>query len=310
MLLVAVPAWSASTRLSLNGAQETLVQEFTAPPVWRKGALDVYAPRKPLSDPNFSWAAGYIWNHGLVGSKEVWPARGKRFPGWTSNRNANSDPNGDMIEQLGARSPLTWAETLNFTATPMPKDLVAGIDPRDPTGYMSASITSFPYSQRYGVFAMVAKLPGGNGIWPAFWLMPVDRSWPPEIDIMEVLGREGKTLYTTIHVNGKKGKEARGHGTETGLDLSANFHEYAVDWGPKEIKWYFDRKLVFTQPTPDEFHKPFYVIANVAVGLPDNWGGAPDESTRFPATMKVKSIRAWQRPAYAKAPKHKAKTKK
>jgi beta-glucanase (GH16 family) len=122
----------------------------------------------------------------------------------------------------------------------------------------------------------------------------VDKSWPPEIDIMEVIGRQPSTLYTTVHF----GKVAHGHGTDTHLDLSADFHEYAVDWGPNSIDWYFDRKLVFSEPTSSELHKPCYILANLAVGKPAGWGGAPDGTTKLPSTMKIASIRAWQRLDY------------
>ena len=292
----------AEPTLSVHGARPTLVENFTKRTVWRRGQLDASAPTKPLNDKSFSWSAGYIWNHPEVSATpQKWQEKpsGAAFPAWTSNGNANTDPNGDMIRKLGDnRSPLKWTGTLDFTVNKMPADLVPTIGPEDSKDYLGASIASFPYAQRYGVFAMVAKLPKGRGVWPAFWLMPADKSWPPELDIMEVIGKEPSTLYTTLHIKTPQGDSAKAFGTKTNLDLSKEFHEYAVDWGPKEIKWYFDRKQVFVQPTPDSFHQPFYIIANIAVGKPQNWGGAPDDSTILPATMKVKSIHAWQRPEY------------
>lgn len=297
--LKAEPPLNTENILSLDGAVETLRQDFKEAPEWRQGGTQVYASPKPLTDPDFSWTAGYIWNHPPLGARAPWPQPKRNFPAWTSNGNANADPNGDMIKKIGpSRSPLIWDKTLRLIARPMPEDLALTIDKPDPRDYLSASITSFPYSQQYGVFAMSAKLPIGNGIWPAFWLLPVDKSWPPELDVMEVIGREPTKLYTTIHIG--KGRPAIGKGTDVKIDLSADFHEYAVDWGPETIKWYFDRKLVFTQPTPPEFHKPFYILANLAVGKPENWGGAPDKTTKFPATMEIAYIRAWQRPGYIK----------
>ena len=198
----------------------------------------------------------------------------------------------------GGRSPLSWAGTLNITARKMPDDLAATIDKTDPRDYLSGAITTFPFAQLYGVFAMSAKIPTGHGLWPAFWLLPADKSWPPELDIMEVIGREPTILYTTTHT---KTSKANGHGTKTGVDLGAAFHEYAVDWGPEEIKWYFDRKLVFSQPTPLELKTPCYVLANLAVGKPSSWGGAPDAVTQFPATMQIAYIRVWQRNSYIQA---------
>lgn len=302
-LLGALPSPApAAPRLSLKGARPTLTEDFRTAPNWRPGALDVSAPAAPFTDPNFSWAAGYLWNHGIVGLQERWPARGKRFPAWTANNNANADPNGDLIEQMGQQlAPLKWTGTLDLIADEMPQALASTIGPDIPQGYMGASIVSFPYSQRYGVFAMVAKVPTEQGVWPAFWLMPVAKTWPPELDIMEVIGKEPYSLHTTLHTKSPTGHVAAGHATRLQKKLSEDFHEYAVDWGPKQVHWYLDRELVFSQPTPESLHQPFYILVNIAVGKPDQWGGAPDATTRLPATMQVRSIRVWQRPEYQAA---------
>jgi beta-glucanase (GH16 family) len=178
----------------------------------------------------------------------------------------------------------------------MPPDLAAAIN--KPRPYMSAAISSFPYAQQYGVFVISAKLPSGHGLWPAFWLVPADKSWPPEIDIMEVIGREPTTLNTSVHMSSPKGQTVQGNAFDTHTDLSTGFHEYAFDWGPDKMNWYFDRKLVFSAPTPAELHKPCYIIANLAVSRPDGWGGAPDDTTKLPASMDVAYIKVWQRPDY------------
>jgi len=115
---------------------------------------------------------------------------------------------------------------------------------------------------------------------------------------MEVLGIQPSTLHTTVHTNIPSKNMEHGQGAVTHLDLSAAFHECAVDWGPERIDWYFDRKLVYSQPAPPDLNKPCYIIANLGVGKPNNWGGAPDASTHFPAPMRVACIKAWQRPEY------------
>jgi hypothetical protein len=282
--------------LSLAGAVQTLRQDFQTPPVWRAGAVRVDAVPHPLSDPTFTWTAGYIWNHAAAGALAPRAPSARDFPAWTSNGQADADPNGDMLSRIGAaRSPLSWSAHLILAARPMPADLAPTIADSDPRTYLSAAITSFPYSQRYGVFAMSAKLPRGAGLWPAFWLLPVDKSWPPEIDIMEVIGREPATVYTTLHL---KGPIAPGQGTDTQRDLSADFHEYAVDWGPATITWYFDRQKVFSRPVSEELRKAFYIVINLGIGRPEQWGGAPDSETHFPAVMTVASVHVWQRAAY------------
>jgi Glycosyl hydrolases family 16 len=285
--------------LSFRNTLETLDQRCNELPAWRKGGVQVDAPVMPLSAPSFSWAAGYIWNHPLAGHPSPWPQPLKDFPAWTSNLSADASPNGDMIRRMDKKLvPLTWSETLNFTVQEMPPELASTVGNEDPKQYIGATINSFPFAQKYGVFAMSAKLPGGKGIWPAFWLLPADKSWPPEIDVMEVIGIQPSTLYTSVHTNIPGRETAYGQGTDTHLDLSAAFHEYAVDWGPERIDWYFDRKLVYSQPTPPDLHNPCYIIANVGVGKPNGWGGAPDASTHFPAIMQVAYIKAWQRPEY------------
>lgn len=160
--------------------------------------------------------------------------------------------------------------------------------------YTSGMISSqFSFSQRYGVFEIRAKLPKGKGLWPAFWLLPADKSWPPEIDVMEMLGQEPTKFYTTLH------SKASGKHTKSDIpahifaDTSAGFHTYAVDWGPDEIIFYFDDKEIARHPTPPDMHKPFYIIANLGVG--GNWPGSPSEDTKFPASYEIDWIRAWKR---------------
>jgi hypothetical protein len=290
---------SLGSELSFANTSEMLDQRFSELPVWREGGVQVDAPALPFNDASFSWAAGYIWNHPMAGQPLQWPPPLRDFPAWTSNGSADASPNGDMMRRMEKKLvPLTWSGALNFTVQEMPPELAATVGNDDPKQYIGATINSFPFAQKYGVFAISAKLPIGRGIWPAFWLLPADKSWPPEIDVMEVIGLEPSTLYTSVHTNSPRKETAHGLGTNTHLDLSAAFHEYAVDWGPEKISWYFDRKLVFSQPTPPDLQKPCYIVANVAVGKAAGWGGAPDSSTRFPATMQVAYIKVWQRSEY------------
>jgi beta-glucanase (GH16 family) len=159
--------------------------------------------------------------------------------------------------------------------------------------YTSGLITTqFSFSQVYGVFEMRARLPHGRGLWPTFWLLPKDRSWPPEIDIFEILGQEPTVLHTNAH--------SKATGTHTNAaevirvaDMSADFHTYTVDWQKDEIRWYFDGVEVARAPTPADMHKPMYILANLAIG--GNWVGRPDKSTHFPAILTIDWIRAYRR---------------
>jgi beta-glucanase (GH16 family) len=159
--------------------------------------------------------------------------------------------------------------------------------------YTSGLITTqFSFSQVYGVFEMRARMPKGTGLWPTFWLLPKDRSWPPEIDIIEILGQEPTVLHTNAH------SKATGIHTDAPNvirvpDTSADFHSYAVDWQKDEIRWYFDGFEVARAPTPADMHKPMYILAGLPIG--GHWIGRPDESTHFPAVLTIDWIRAYRR---------------
>ena len=159
--------------------------------------------------------------------------------------------------------------------------------------YTSGLITTQPsFSQLYGVFEMRARMPGGRGLWPAFWLLPVDRSWPPEIDVLEILGNDPTTLHTNAHSKAS-GKHTDAPSVIRLPDTSAGFHSYAVDWEADEIRWYFDGVEVARVPTPPDMHKPMYMLVNLAVG--GHWPGSPDASTSFPAVLAIDWIRAYRR---------------
>jgi len=159
------------------------------------------------------------------------------------------------------------------------------------TGGSPTAPPSFTF--QYGYMEMSAQFPPGKGMWPAFWLLPADGSWPPEIDAMEWLGNTPTIDYATIHW----GIERHGHhpssGTsyDTGEDLSAGFHTYGVDWQADYVTWYFDGQPIkkFTR-VADIPHKPMYIIVNLAVG---GWIGPPDKTNHFPAVMQVDYVRVW-----------------
>jgi beta-glucanase (GH16 family) len=157
--------------------------------------------------------------------------------------------------------------------------------------YTSGMInTHDSFNQQYGYFEMRADLPSGQGLWPAFWLLQTDMSWPPEIDVMEVLGHDMTTLHTASHTN------QTGSHTSTGAavkvpDMSAGYHTYGVDWQKDFITYYFDGSQVFKTPTPADMNEPMYMIANLEVG--GYWPGMVDGTTPFPAEMHIDYIRAY-----------------
>jgi len=158
--------------------------------------------------------------------------------------------------------------------------------------YTSGIITTFhSFSQTYGYFEIRAELPKGQGFWPAFWLLPADQTWPPEIDVFEVLGKDTSTLYTTVHTNSTGTHTQSGIGTQV-ADTSVGFHTYGVDWESDYITWYYDGRQVYKTATPaDLVNKPMYMLANL--GLGGSWGGPVDSTTPWPAQFQIDYIRAY-----------------
>ena len=167
----------------------------------------------------------------------------------------------------------------------------------------------------YGKVVVSAKVPEGQGLWPAIWMMPKEESyygqWPKcgEIDIMEVLGNDVSTAYGTLHFGEPHG-EIQGTWGLTGQTYADSFHEYSVEWEPGEIRWYIDGNLYNTandwftavqgedeKPYPAPFDQPFFVQMNLAVG--GTWPGNPDATTDFDkAEFEVDYVRVYQKPEY------------
>lgn len=158
--------------------------------------------------------------------------------------------------------------------------------------YTSGLLTTHgSFRQTYGYFEMRAKFPAGRGLWPAFWLLPPDGQWPPEIDVVEVLGHEPGTIHTSLH-SGTADRPIHEKKATAVPDTSADWHVYGVRWEADEITWYFDRRVVFTARTPPDLHGPMYLLINLAVG--GKWPGDPDAGTAFPAAMEVDYVRAYR----------------
>jgi beta-glucanase (GH16 family) len=145
------------------------------------------------------------------------------------------------------------------------------------------------FNFRYGYMEVRAKIPKGQGIWPAIWMMPASyNDGNGELDVLEVIGNEPNVANFSLHRGGRHNTD-----TWTGPDFSQQFHTYGVDWQPDHVSWYVDgvERGRMTDPAlicPEAM----YPILNVAVG--GDWPGAPDSTTKFPATMQVDYVRVWQ----------------
>jgi beta-glucanase (GH16 family) len=174
--------------------------------------------------------------------------------------------------------------------------------------YTSARLkTQGKFSLTYGRIEARLKIPYGQGLWPAFWMLGADIdqvSWPTcgEMDIMENIGREPSMVHGTIHGPGYSGGNGIGasYSLPNGRRFADDFHTFAIEWEPNVIRFYVDG-LLYATKTPTDlpngsnwvFAHPFFILLNVAVG--GFWPGNPDASTVFPQTMKVDYVRVYQR---------------
>ncbi|MFZ1250584.1 MAG: glycoside hydrolase family 16 protein [Candidatus Microsaccharimonas sp.] len=146
----------------------------------------------------------------------------------------------------------------------------------------------------YGYYEAKIFIPSGQAIWPAFWILPTDRSWPPEIDFMEVLGQKPNELLATYHWRNAEDKvihETTWH--DAGTDLSLGWHTYAGNWQEGRIDWYLDDKLIKTETGENIPSKKMQIILNLAVG--GNLPGKSDASTPDKATMLVDYVRVYDK---------------
>ncbi|RKN22574.1 glycosyl hydrolase family protein [Micromonospora musae] len=205
----------------------------------------------------------------------------------SSTRNAALDGNGNLVITARRENPANhncWYGSCQYTSARL--------------------LTAGTFAQAYGRFEARIKIPRGQGLWPAFWMLGTSsNSWPDrgEIDIMENVGREPSTVHGTLHGPGYSGGNAVTGQTSLpgGQALADAFHTYTVDWAPDSITWYLDG-VQYSRKTPADlrgnrwvFDHPFFMIMNVAVG--GNWPGSPDGTTVFPQQMVVDYVRvqAW-----------------
>lgn len=161
--------------------------------------------------------------------------------------------------------------------------------------YTSGLLTTYDtFAQTYGYFEIRADMPDNDGVWPAFWLMPADQTWPPELDVIEMVGQDPNELVLTAHTN-----ETGSHvelGSFAYVPDTSGFHTYGLLWTEEELVWYFDDVEVARTATPADMHEDMYMIVNLAVG---GVAGEPDDGLATPAEMQVDHVRAYSLDAVA-----------
>lgn len=174
--------------------------------------------------------------------------------------------------------------------------------------YTSARLsTKKSFTATYGKFEARIKIPRGQGLWPAFWMLGSDidkKHWPNcgEIDIMENIGKEPATIRGTIHGPGYFGDKGltSSYLLSNRKSFADSFHTFTVEWEPNIIRFYCDNNL-YKIVTPADlpsgtswvYDHPFFILLNVAVG--GDWPGSPDATTSFPQEMLVDYVRVYQR---------------
>jgi beta-glucanase (GH16 family) len=231
-----------------------------------------------------------LWN----GSSGTWATN---MP-WGAENGSTLDNNGDK----------EWFINSNYapTASVRPWTVSSGVlslttDRADPSirpyinnyEYTSGLINSYyTFSQQYGYFEIRAQLPEGQGFLPAFWLVPTDGRWPPEVDIFEVLGHDPTTIYYGLHSMATGVRVPIWDGPKKVADLSVGFHTIGFSWSAETVTFYVDGQQIFTAPTPADFHTPMYMIANLMVG--SGWTGPVDSTTPFPSSFQIDYIRVYE----------------
>ena len=294
----AAPA-EASSQTEISETAET-EQETEA--IQTEAAQPTYTP---IEDPDIEPPEGYmlIWHDEFDGD-ELDPANWAEEyhrPGWVNNELQTYVQDGENI----------FVEDGDLVIQP-----IRGENERGNPFYTSGRINTYHLQTfQYGRVEARIRVPEGQGFLPAFWMMSDDEaygSWPKsgEIDIMEILGSDTDTLYGTLHY-GNPHRQNQGIYDLPSGDFASEYHVFAIEWEPGEIRWYCDDECYYTtsywysamdgqdpNPYPAPFNKPFYIILNVAVG--GNWPGDPAEDTPFDerAQMRVDYVRVFRMDSY------------
>ncbi|HET6608499.1 MAG TPA: glycoside hydrolase family 16 protein [Rhodopila sp.] len=285
-LLSAMPALadSGGRQLDLSNYEASFAADFTGPakPLLRSDG-------GPFSSRYEDWGGLRT----LPGNKEQELYVDAGFipaAAGTDARGHADAPAGSPIRPLGINPFVFESDGLEITAIQTPPPLRRAVDRPYLSGMLATDRT---FSQRYGYFEMLARLPAGRGLWPAFWLVSKTYQEHIEIDVMEAVGWDTAHVYQSTHLNPSRGKGIHVKVGPEEFDYATGFHSYGVAWTPDDLVFYIDGiETTRTGGRPFRDIPPMYMIANLAVG--GEWAGTPDHDTRFPAAMQIKHIRAYR----------------
>jgi beta-glucanase (GH16 family) len=242
----------------------------------------------PLTYPGYT----LVWSDEFSGNSldlNVWNQEGGNSGGWGNNE----------LEYYTSSQGNTFVSNGNLIIEAR-REAIGGFN------YSSGRMTTQDKKAfKFGRIDIRAKLPVGNGIWPALWMLGSDINsvgWPAcgETDIMELIGKTPSTVYGTMHwANGGGTHSSKGAEFELPAgDYSKEFHVFSIIWTLNNISWYVDDQKYLETSVADTgdgnypFNADQYFIFNVAVG--GNWPGSPDSNTLFPQRMFVDYVRVFQ----------------
>jgi hypothetical protein len=306
--LLATSVWRAhgasiplGATLNLNAATRTLTASQLMTGAWRRGNPPYTPGALPYGDPPFS-SSGMQWISGYLNTQAsfVVNAPQRNYPAFSGLPNEEEIyANADAIALLGG-SPFS---IVNNQLVIQPRPITATETAALNTSlagrtWVSGAFVSAPYGQTYGYFSFAAKLPPMMpGLWPAFWLLPTNAQWPPEIDILEALMISGKlTMTTSIHTTEAAWGAAGNQQTVTipiSFDPTTEFHEYGVLVEADYITIFYDRVAVRQVPTPTDIqNQPFYLLCDYGIGGTGSWPG-PYTGTASPGPFVISDVAAY-----------------
>ena len=281
LLLVAFVTMAAgAATLTGGGAMHELgaKEKTTLPPHGYKLVLD--EDFKKLS----------LWN----GKSGVWEPgfwHGGRYDSTSGELEYYVDPRPDHdLALVQAQKPFELTNHgLQIVARPMPaveRRLIA--NQTYTSGFLS---TRRSVSLSYGYVEIRAEIPKGDGLWPAFWMLPKDDTWPPEIDVLEAIGGEGPQYWASVHF-GPTEPNGREMNRVSAPALRDTFHDIGMLWSPDYLIWTYDGREVARDPTPANLKgKPMYLILCMAIG--GKWAKPPTDPKTFPARLKIERVRMY-----------------
>jgi len=224
---------------------------------------------------------------------------------WSIDVDAKGGGNGEL-QYYTARPENVRVEDGNLVLTAIKEDYTG--DDGQKRHYTSGKVNTRGHADwKYGRMEARIKMPKGQGLWPAFWMMPSEDKYggwakSGEIDIAEVIGQRPNIVYGTLHYHDSwpRNQHTGDKFTLPSGDLSDDYHVYAIEWEPGVMRWYLDGNLYETQtkwdtvaaPFPAPFDQNFFFILNFAVG--GAWPGKPNSSMEFPQKMLIDYVRVYQ----------------